>query len=85
MADLPRGFPWIGLRDLPVSTSATPAGWFTIDQAAQHFAVSRATAYRRIAAGDWPTSRLPGMAHTRLSPEDIAEIEARAERIGIAA
>lgn len=65
--------------------STTPAGWLTIDQAAQHFGVSRATADRLIAAGTWPTTRLPGMRHRRLSPEDIALIVARAERTGVPA
>lgn len=63
---------------LVVSTSL-PAGWLTIAQAAAYFGVSRRTVARRIAAGDWPISRLPGMRSRRFSPEDWAAIEAAAE------
>lgn len=65
---------WIG--DLPLN--ALPTGWLTIDQAAAHFGVSRATADRLIAAGLWPTSILPGMRHRRFSPENLAFIEQQA-------
>lgn len=58
--------------------TALPPGWLSIDAAARYFGVSRATADRLIAAGDWPTSKLPGMHHRRLSPEDVASIESRA-------
>lgn len=61
-------------------TAHHPPGWLTIGQAARYFGVSRSTADRLIASGDWPTSKLPGMTNRRLSPEDVAHIEARAER-----
>lgn len=64
------------MGDLPVN--ALPSGWLTIDQAATYFGVSRATADRLIAAGTWPTSKLPGMRHRRFSPEDIAAIASAA-------
>lgn len=68
-------YPWMGDPGM----TALPKGWLTIAQAAVYFGVSRATIERRIAAGDWPTSILPGMTKPRFSPADIATIEQAAQ------
>lgn len=49
--------------------------WLTIAEAAKRFGVSRSTVDRRIATGEWPVTRLPGMKAPRFSPDDIATIE----------
>lgn len=59
--------------------TALPPGWMSVSQAAVYFGIGRTTAYKLVAAGEWPTSRLPGMRDYRLSPQDIADIEDRAQ------
>lgn len=52
----------------------TALGWLTVPQAAQRFGVSTATVWRRLQAGAWPSSTLPGTRARRFSPEDVAAI-----------
>ena len=65
--------------------TALPPGWATVAQTARHFHVSRATVYRRVKAGEWPSSVLPGMRHRRFSPDDLAAIAAMATPVDVAA
>jgi len=69
---------------IPLVTSLPP-GWLTVTQAAAYFGVGKTTAYRLIEAGEWPTSKLPGMRRSKFSPADIASIEARAARSTVSA
>lgn len=64
--------------------TALPPGWASVGQLADHFGVSRPTVYRRMRAGEWPSSVLPGMRHRRFSPADIAAIEQMATPVEVA-
>lgn len=64
------------MGDRPVSS--IPPDWMTVAQAAGYLGVSRATANRLVASRTWPSSVLPGMTHRRISPSDLAAIEAMA-------
>jgi excisionase family DNA binding protein len=57
--------------------NALPSGWLTVPEAAARYGLSKATIYRLIASGEWPSSVLPGVRARRFSPADLEQIERR--------
>ena len=56
-----------------------PAAGWTVDETAAYFGISKRSVEYKIARGEWPSSRLPGVRARRFMPEDIAAIEAAVE------